>query len=83
MSGPVLDPPVKPIHGTKWGLMLLGFVCLGIGLCFATGAFVDLDYMSVNHLNGWPFQVVLEISIAIMLIGFGPWCFLLGIRRHK
>jgi hypothetical protein len=63
--------------------MLLGFVCVGIGLWFATAAFVDLDYMNVNHLSSWPFQVVIEISIAMMLIGFGPWCLLLGIRRHK
>ena len=37
MSEPVLDPPANPIRGTSWGLMLLGLVCLGMGLWFATG----------------------------------------------
>ncbi len=80
MSKPVLA------RVANWGLMLLGIVCLGIGLCFATGAFVDLDFIDVNHLKSWPPQVIIEMSIAMMLMVFGPWCLLQGIRstvRHK
>ena len=86
MSKPVLAPAAKSIRVTNWGLMLLGIVCLGIGLWFATGAVVDLDFMKFNHLNSWPSQVIIEISIAITMIGFGPWCLLYGFRatvRHK
>jgi hypothetical protein len=80
MSKPVLA------RVANWSLMLLGIGCLGIGLCFATGAFVDLDFIHVNHLKSWPPQVIVEMSIAMILMGFGPWCLLQGIRsivRHK
>ena len=80
MSTPVTARAAYPTRVTKWGLMLLGIVCLGIGLWFATGAFVDLDFMNVNHINGWPPSVIVEISFAVMLMAFGPWYTLQGIR---
>ena len=86
MSTPVTARGAYPTRVTKWGLMLLGIVCLGIGLWFATGAFVDLDFMDVNHLNGWPASVIIEIGTAVILMGVGPWCLLHAIRsrgRHK
>jgi hypothetical protein len=60
--------------------MLFGLVCLGIGLWFATAAFVDLDFKNVNHMNGRSSQVVIEISTSLMLIGFGPRRLLRGKR---
>jgi hypothetical protein len=86
MSKLVLAPAANPIRVANWGLMLLGVVCLGIGLSSAIGAFVDLDFMDVNHLNGWPASVIIEIGVAVILMGFGPWCLLHAIRsrgRHK
>jgi hypothetical protein len=58
----------------------LGVAFLGIGLWSATGAVVDLDLINDHHPNSWPHQVVVEMGIAIMLMGFGPWCLLRGIR---
>jgi hypothetical protein len=34
-----------------------------------------------NHLKRWPPQVIAEIVVAMTLMGFGPWCFLQGIRK--
>jgi hypothetical protein len=85
MSTPVTNRAAYPTRVTKWGLILLGIVCLGIGLWFATGAFVDLDFMNVNHMNGWSRSVIFEMSFAVMLMASGPWCMLQGIRstvRH-
>jgi hypothetical protein len=64
----------------NWGLMFLGIACLGIGLWLAIGAVVDLDFMNANHLKRWPLQVIIEIGIAILLMGFGPWCLLQRFR---
>jgi hypothetical protein len=86
MSKPVLAPAANPMGVAHWGLMLLGIVCLGIGLLYATAVFVDLDCISRNHLNTWPPQVIIEMSIAILVMGCGPWCLLQGIRSmvaHK
>jgi len=80
LSKPVLAPAANPIRVANWGPMLLGVVCLGIGLWFAVGAFVDLDYMDVNHLDGWPPSVIIEIGVAMTLMCIGPWCLLHGIR---
>jgi hypothetical protein len=80
MSKPVIARAADPIRAANWGLMLLGIVFLGIGLWSATGAFVDLDFINVHHLNSWPHQVNIEMSIAIILMGLGPWCVLRGIR---
>ncbi len=80
MSRPVPAPRAKPRRIANWGPMLLGIVCLGIGLVFAIGAFVDLDYMDANHLDSWPLTVIIEIGVAVILAVFGPWCLLLGIR---
>jgi hypothetical protein len=63
------------------GLILLGFTCLGIGLWFATGTVVDIDFMNDNHLKRWPPQVITEIVVTIILMSFGPWCLLQGIRK--
>ena len=71
MSKPVLAPAANPIRVANWGWMLLGIVCLVIGALFAIGACVDLDFIHANHLNGWPIQVVREIGIATILMGFG------------
>jgi hypothetical protein len=86
MSKPVLAPTASPSRVASRGPMLLGIGCLGIGLWFATGAFVDLDFIHVNHLNNWPTQVIIELGIAMMLMSFGPWCLLQSVRsiaRHK
>jgi hypothetical protein len=86
MSEPVLARAADAIRIANRGLMLLGIVCLGTGLLFATGAFVDLDFINRNHLNTWPPQVIIEMSIAMMLMSFGPWCLLQGFRStvdHK
>jgi hypothetical protein len=87
MSKTVLTAADNPLRIANWSLMLLGIVCLGIGLWSATGAVVDLDFLNANHLNGWPLQVITEMCIAIVLMGFGPWCLLRGRRnptiRHK
>jgi hypothetical protein len=80
MSEPVLAPVANPSRATKWGLMFLGIVCLGIGMWSASGAFVDLDFINVNSLNSWPPQVIIEISIALMQMNFGLWCLLEGVR---
>jgi hypothetical protein len=81
MAKPVVAPVAHPIRVANWGLMLLGIICLGIGLWFATGAVVDIDFMNDNHLKRWPPQVIAEIVVAMTLMGFGPWCFLQGIRK--
>lgn len=74
----------KPVLAvSNWGLMSLGIACLGIGLWFAIGALVDLDFMNANHLKCWPSQVIMEISIALILMGLGPWCVLQGIRTSS
>jgi hypothetical protein len=80
MSNPIPASVTKPLRVVRWGLVLLGIVCLGIGLLFVTAAYVDLDFIDRNHLNSWPSQVVMELSVAIMLMGVGPWCLLQGIR---
>jgi hypothetical protein len=80
MAKPILVPEAHAVRVANWGLRFLGIVCLGIGLLFAIGAVVDLDFMIANHLNGWPPQVIIEIGIAMMLMGFGPWCLLQRIR---
>jgi hypothetical protein len=48
MSKLVLTPVANPIRVAHWGPMLLGIVCLGIGLWFAIGAFVDIDFISIT-----------------------------------
>jgi hypothetical protein len=74
----------KPVFAVaNWGLMFLGIACLGIGLWFAVGAFVDLDFMNANHLRRWPSQVIIETGIAMILIGLGPWCLLQGVRTSS
>jgi hypothetical protein len=86
MSNPIPAPVTKPLRVVRWALVLLGVVCLGIGLLFVTAAYVDLDFIDRNHLNSWPSQVVMKLSVAIMLMGVGPWCLLQGIRStvaHK
>ncbi len=80
MSHPVPAPRANPRRIANWGPMLLGILCLGIGLVFAIGAFVDLDYMDANHLDTWPPTVIMEIGVAVILAVFGPWCLLHGIR---
>ena len=83
MSKPILTPKANPIRVANWGPMLLGIACLGIGLWFAIAAFVDLDFIHVNHLNTWPTPVIIEIGIAMLLMGFGPWCLLQGVRSAR
>ncbi len=72
MAKPVLAPVAHPIRGANWGLILLGIICLGIGLWLATGAVVNIDFMNDNHLKRWPPQVITEIVVAMTLMGFGP-----------
>jgi hypothetical protein len=81
MAKPVLAPVAHPIRVANWGLMLLGIICLGIGLWFATGAVVDIDFMNANHLKRWSPHVITEIVVSMTLMGFGPWCLLQGIRK--
>ena len=81
MARPVLAPVARPIRAANWGLIILGIICLGIGLWFAIGAVVDIDFMNDNHMKGWPRQVITEIVVAMTLMGFGPWCLLQGIRK--
>jgi hypothetical protein len=87
VSDPVVVPSANPIRVARWGFVLLGVVCLGIGLFYATAAIVDLDFIDRNYLKAWPPQVVIEMSAAVMLMGLGPWCLLRGIRnptvRHQ
>jgi hypothetical protein len=86
MSKPVVALATNPIRVARWSLILLGIVCLVIGLLYATAATVDLDFIDRNHLKIWPPQVIIEMSVATMLMGFGPWCLLRGIRStvaHK
>jgi hypothetical protein len=71
------------VRVANWGLMLFGIACLGMGLWLAIGAVVDLDYMNANHLKHWPPQVIIEIGIAMMLMGFGPWCLLHRFRASS
>jgi hypothetical protein len=80
MSNPVLAPSTNPIRVAHWGLILLGLACLGMGLFYASAASVDFDFIDRNHLKTWPPQVIIEVSVAVMLMGFGPWCLLRGIR---
>ena len=81
MAKPVPAPVVHPIRVANWGLILLGIICLGIGLWFATGAVVDIDFLNDNRLKRWPPQVITEIVVTMTLMGFGPWCLLHGIRK--
>jgi hypothetical protein len=87
MSNPVVAPAANPIRVARRGFILLGVVCLGIGLFYAAAATVDLDFIDRNHVKIWPPQVIIEMSVAVMLMGFGPWCLLRGIRsptvRHQ
>jgi hypothetical protein len=86
MSKSVVAPATNPIRVAHWGPILLGILCLGIGLWFAIGVLINLDFIFLNHLTGWPTQVIVEICIAMMLMCLGPWCLLQGIRssiRHK
>jgi hypothetical protein len=83
MPKPVLAPVAHPIRVANWGLILLGITCLGIGLWFATGTVVDIDFMNDNHLKRWPPQVITEIVVTIILMSFGPWCLLQGIRKSS
>jgi H+/Cl- antiporter ClcA len=80
MSDPVFAQAANPIRVARWSLILLGVVCLGIGVLYATAATVDLDFIDRNHLKTWPHQVLTEMSIAIIMMGFGPWCLLRGMR---
>jgi hypothetical protein len=80
MSEPDIARAANPIRAANGGLMLLGVAFLGIGLWSATGAFVDLDVINVHHPKSWPHQLLTEMSIAIILMGFGPWCLLRGFR---
>jgi hypothetical protein len=82
MSRRDFDPAARLVRVGEWGLMLLGIAGLGIGLLFASGAYVDLDFINVNHLNSWPSQVIVEISFAMMLMGAGPWCILQAFRSR-
>ena len=81
MARQVVAPVALLIRVANWGLILLGIICLGIGLCFATGAVVDIDFMNDNQLKRWPPQVITEIVVTIILMAFGPWCLLQGIRK--
>jgi hypothetical protein len=86
MSNPVPARSTNPIRVAHWGLIVLGVVCLGIGLLYATAASVDIDFIDCYHLKTWPLEVIIEMSVAVMLMGFGPWCLLRGIRStvaHK
>jgi hypothetical protein len=86
MSKSVLAAPLKPVRFANWGLMLLGMACLGLGLLPTIGTLVDLDIIFANHLHGWwPRELIIEIAIAIPLVGFGSWSLWHGIRsvtRH-
>src|SRR5262249_33791812 len=81
MARPVPAAVAHPIHAANWGLILLGIICLGLGLWFATGTVVEIDFMNDNHLRRWPPQVMTEIVVTMILMGFGPWCLLQGIRK--
>ena len=81
MAKPVLAPVVHPIRDANWGLILLGIICLGIGLWFATGTVVNIDFMNDNHLKRWSPRVITEIVVAMTPMGVGPWCLLQGIRK--
>jgi hypothetical protein len=81
MTRSVPTPVAHPGHAANWWLILLGIICLGLGLWIATGAVVDIDFMNDNHLRRWPPQVVTEVVVAIVLMGVGPWCLLQGIRK--
>ena len=81
MAKPVVAPVAHPIRVANWGLIFLGIICLGFGLWFATGAVVDIDFMNDNHLKRWSPQVITEIVVTIILMGFGPWCLLQGIHK--
>jgi hypothetical protein len=82
MPSPVPAPSANPSRIANWGPMLLGVVCLGIGVLFAIGAYVDVDFMDVNDLDRWPPSVIMEIGAAVILTVFGPWCLLHGIRSR-
>jgi threonine/homoserine/homoserine lactone efflux protein len=85
MSNSVLAAVVKPVRVGKWGLMLLGVVCLGVGLLSTIGTLVDLDIIFADNLNGWTRQVIVEIGMAVTLVGFGSWSLWRGSRsvtRH-
>ena len=76
MSRPVLFSAANRIRFAQWALMPVGIVCLGIGLLAATGAVIDFDEISINHVTGWPLSVVVEVGIALLMMGLGPWCVL-------
>lgn len=81
MSEPALAANAIPAR--NWGLMSLGIVCLAIGLMFAIEALNDFDVINDEHLKVWPISVVVEMSLAVVLMGFGPWCLLRGMRRNQ
>jgi len=76
-------PAPNPGRIANWGWITLGAVCLGISLWSATGAIVDLDYRDVYQLDRWATSVIIEIGVAAILMVFGPWCLLHGIRSRR